>query len=146
MANTILLKRSAVPGKVPQLGDIPLGSVALNTADAKLYTRRSVNGVDSIVELGGGSGGHDYTFSATAPGLPDVGDDWVDSLTGSKYTYIYDGDGFTWAEFGPAVAGVVKAILPFADCGLVSQSVSCRADFGSTPEPLSARVTYGDMY
>jgi hypothetical protein len=58
MAQTILLKRSAVAGKVPQLSDVPLGSVALNTADAKLYTRKSLGGVDSIVEIGSsGSGG-----------------------------------------------------------------------------------------
>lgn len=57
MANTILLKRSAVPGKVPTTSDIPLGSIALNTADAKLYTKKSVSGVESIVELSGGSGG-----------------------------------------------------------------------------------------
>jgi hypothetical protein len=58
MAQTILLKRSAVAGKVPQLSDVPLGSVALNTADAKLYTRKSFGGVDSIVEIGSsGSGG-----------------------------------------------------------------------------------------
>lgn len=55
MAQTILLKRSAVPGKVPTTSDVPLGSLALNTADAKLFTRKSVDGVDSIVELSGGA-------------------------------------------------------------------------------------------
>ena len=35
--NTFLLKRSNVPGKVPSPGDLKLGEIALNTADAILY-------------------------------------------------------------------------------------------------------------
>lgn len=56
MAQTILLKRSAVAGKVPTTNDIPLGSLALNTTDGKLFTKKSVSGVESIVDLSGGSG------------------------------------------------------------------------------------------
>ena len=36
--NTFLLKRSNVPGKIPQSGDLNLGEIALNTADGILYT------------------------------------------------------------------------------------------------------------
>ncbi len=36
--NTFLLKRSNVPDKIPQLSGLTIGEVALNTADAKLYT------------------------------------------------------------------------------------------------------------
>lgn len=57
MANTILLKRSAVAGKVPLTSDVPLGSLALNTYDGKLFTKKSVSGVESIVEIGAGGGG-----------------------------------------------------------------------------------------
>jgi hypothetical protein len=56
MANTILLKRSAVAGKVPLTSDVPLGSLALNTYDGKLFTKKSVSGVESIVEIGSGAG------------------------------------------------------------------------------------------
>lgn len=66
MANTILLKRSAVPGKVPTTGDIPLGSLALNTFDGKLYTKKD-DGTPSIVEIGaagtGGGGGDGVSMS-----------------------------------------------------------------------------------
>lgn len=55
MANTIKLRRSATAGKVPQVGDIQLGELALNTHDGKLYTKRSVSGVESVVELSGGT-------------------------------------------------------------------------------------------
>jgi hypothetical protein len=36
--NTFLLKRSNVPGKIPPLSGLTTGEVALNTADAKMYT------------------------------------------------------------------------------------------------------------
>jgi hypothetical protein len=57
MAQTILLKRSAVAGKVPTTSDVPLGSLALNTTDGLLFTKKSVGGVESIVEIGAGSSG-----------------------------------------------------------------------------------------
>ena len=56
MANTIKIKRSAVAGKAPVVGDLDLGELALNTYDGKLYTKKD-NGTASIVELSGGGGG-----------------------------------------------------------------------------------------
>ena len=56
MAQTLKLKRSAVSGKAPALGDLQLGELGLNTFDGKLYTRKD-NGTASIVELSGGAGG-----------------------------------------------------------------------------------------
>lgn len=49
-------KRSAVAGKVPSLSDLPLGELALNTFDGKIYMRKD-NGIASIVEVAGGAGG-----------------------------------------------------------------------------------------
>lgn len=57
MANTIKLKRSAVAGKAPVVGDLQLGELALNTTDGKLYTKKSVSGTESIVEIGANAGG-----------------------------------------------------------------------------------------
>lgn len=56
MANTIRIKRSAVPGKVPATNDLALGELGLNTYDGKLYTKKD-DGSPSIVELSGGAGG-----------------------------------------------------------------------------------------
>ena len=50
--NTFLLKRSSVAGKVPTNGSILLGEVALNTADAILYTSGTTQG--SILPIGWG--------------------------------------------------------------------------------------------
>ena len=56
MANTVRLKRSAVQGKAPAVGDLALGELAVNTYDGKLYTKKN-DGSDSIVEIGAGGGG-----------------------------------------------------------------------------------------
>lgn len=56
MANLIKLKRSAVAGKAPVVGDLELGELAINTYDGKLYTKKD-NGTASIVEIGAGGGG-----------------------------------------------------------------------------------------
>ena len=52
MANPILIKRSAVAGKRPLMADLALGELAINTSDGKLFLKKSVGGVDSIVQVG----------------------------------------------------------------------------------------------
>ncbi len=47
MAQNIILKRSALPGKVPDTGSLNLGEIAVNTYDGKLFIKRSGN-TDSI--------------------------------------------------------------------------------------------------
>jgi hypothetical protein len=47
MAQSIILKRSSVPGKVPDTGSLNVGEIAINTYDGKLFVKRSGN-VDSI--------------------------------------------------------------------------------------------------
>ena len=51
MAQNIILKRSAVPGRVPDTGSINFGEVAINTFDGKLYFKKSgsVQSVETIV-------------------------------------------------------------------------------------------------
>jgi hypothetical protein len=51
MAQNIILKRSAVPGRVPDTGSINLGELAVNTYDGKLYFKKSgsVESVETIV-------------------------------------------------------------------------------------------------
>ena len=47
----IILKRSAVPGRVPDTGSIKLGEVAINTFDGKMYFKKSgsVESVETIL-------------------------------------------------------------------------------------------------
>lgn len=52
MANTIILKRSATPGKVPTTAQLALGEIAINTYDGLIYIKKN-NGTDSIAQIGG---------------------------------------------------------------------------------------------
>ena len=66
MANTLKLKRSATPSKIPTTSDLELGELAYNTYDGKLYAKKD-NGTASIVEIGGGgSGSGDVTGPSSA--------------------------------------------------------------------------------
>jgi len=55
--NTILIKRSAVPGKKPLANNLSLGELAINTYDGRVYTKRAYiansNPVEAIVEFVG---------------------------------------------------------------------------------------------
>jgi hypothetical protein len=50
MANTVVLKRSAVQGKTPTTGDLALGELALNTYDGNLFFKKD-SGTASIVSV-----------------------------------------------------------------------------------------------
>jgi len=45
MATPFRLKRSAISGKRPQLGDLQLGELALNFYDGYLFAKRETDGV-----------------------------------------------------------------------------------------------------
>jgi hypothetical protein len=53
MANKIILKKSAVSGKIPIADDLVYGEVALNYADGRMYYRKNDDTIGQI----GGSGG-----------------------------------------------------------------------------------------
>ena len=51
MANTVVLKRSAVPNKIPTTGDLALGELALNTNDGNLFFKKDASGTQSIMSV-----------------------------------------------------------------------------------------------
>lgn len=51
MANKLQVKRSAVAGKVPTTADLDLGELAINTYDGKLYLKKVVGTVETIVDV-----------------------------------------------------------------------------------------------
>ena len=55
MANKIILKKSAVGGKIPVSSDLDYGELAINYADGKLYYKNSANNIMSIGGSGGGT-------------------------------------------------------------------------------------------
>lgn len=72
MANTIKIKRSSVAGKIPTTAQLELGELAVNTTDGKLYTKKEVSGVASVVEIGAGGGGGGVSASSTILELPNT--------------------------------------------------------------------------
>ena len=50
MAQSIILKRSALPGKVPETNSLNIGEIAINTYDGKVFMKRS-GSVESIETL-----------------------------------------------------------------------------------------------
>lgn len=50
MANTVVLKRSAVQGRIPSTGDLALGEIAINTYDGNLFFKKD-SGTASIVSV-----------------------------------------------------------------------------------------------
>jgi len=101
-ANVVKLKRSAVPGKVPATADLALGEIALNTYDGRVYLKKSVSSVESVVTLqpfptGGtngyvlqtdGSGNLSWTNNATT----------TDRLVNGAHTAILDSGGTLTVE------------------------------------------------
>jgi hypothetical protein len=51
MANKVLLKKSSVGARVPVVGDLDYGELALNYADGKLYYKTSGNAIDTFPSL-----------------------------------------------------------------------------------------------
>lgn len=64
MANTIVLKRSATPGKVPTTGQLALGEIAINTYDGLIYIKKN-DGTESIAQIGGVTSVNGETGSIT---------------------------------------------------------------------------------
>lgn len=121
MANTILLKRSAVAGKVPLTSDVPLGSLALNTYDGKLFTKKSVSGVESIVEIG------------AAASISD-GDKGDITVSGSGATWTIDTGAVTSAKIadGTIVNGDINASAAIADTKLATISTAGKVSNSAT--------------
>lgn len=66
--NTILLKSSEEPGKVPLVSDLTPGELAINIADGKLYTLKLTDGQYEVIEIGSTTtGGNDPGTGGTDP-------------------------------------------------------------------------------
>jgi hypothetical protein len=109
MANKVLLKKSSTVAKVPVVGDLDYGELALNYADGKLYYKTSGNAIDTFPSLsatatltnktlssatltgtltaGGGVGTNGQVLASTGSGVQ-----WVDQTggggSGNSFTTI----------------------------------------------------------
>jgi hypothetical protein len=100
MANTIQLRRSATANAVPTTTQLALGELAINTTDGKLYLKKNVSGVETIIDVTGG--GASISVSDTAPASPINGAMWFDSTNASLKVFYIDQNSGQWvATSGP---------------------------------------------
>ena len=69
MSNTIRLKRSSTASDTPTASDLEVGELAINTADAKLFTKHTDNTIKEISGSGGGGSGLSNIVEDTTPQL-----------------------------------------------------------------------------
>jgi len=112
MAIPIRIKRSAVPGKRPEVADLQLGELALNTRDGYLFAQKDPSGVGigtTVVLLTPwveSSGATSISYSSSVgigTTVPQYGLDVVDSINSSTDVKI-DGVSVLATASGEAVA------------------------------------------
>lgn len=60
MANIVQIKRSSIPGKQPNVADLQVGELAINLADALLYSKDTTG---NIIQIGGSGGSGNTSIS-----------------------------------------------------------------------------------
>ena len=168
--NTFLLKRSNVVNKTPSLGDIQLGEVALNTADAKLYSSYTggLTGATEIRQIGwdrlstisGGTVSGDVTFNditvntisaTTYLNLPTSTDTFVTGGTYNSGTLTLDrNDGNSVVVTGFTSGGgdnfyVTGFTYNDANTFTISRNGGL-GDLTSTINTMTGLTIYGDLY
>jgi len=121
MSNTTFrLKRSAVAGKIPTVGQLELGEVAINTYDGLMFIKKSVAGTESIV-----------TVNPT-------------QATTSLIEYYYDGDSGQTVFTGADNNGVSLSITPaLIDLYLNGVLLDPNQDYSVDSDGTSITLTSG---
>lgn len=131
----IKMKRSSVAGKAPTTTDLELGELAINTTDGKVYIKKSVGGVESIVELstvlGSAVVSTTATFSGTgsqtaftlplAPASTDLVFVTISGVVQQKSKYTISGSTMTFGTAPPSGSSNVEVVI--AAISGVSQNV-----------------------
>ena len=150
-------KRSAVPAKVPSIGDLALGELAINTYDGKLYLKKD-DGTQAVVEIGAGGGGGSGTVTSVAAsggttGLTFTGSPITTSGTltlGGTLAVANGGTGATTAataraNLSAAVLGANNDITSLTGVtGGISTPDYIDFDTAATVTPAAARMTWND--
>ena len=93
MSTTIKHIRSSVAGRTPTTAQLPLGVLAINTADGKVFIKKDVSGTETIVEIGGTTAAEILASLLTVDGTGSGLD--ADKLDGQEGSYYLDYNNFT---------------------------------------------------
>lgn len=170
----IKLKRSLVGGSIPTTSDLVSGELAVNVVDGKLFFKKTVSAVDSIITIeplptpgltgnvltsngsawisqvstGGGGGGINYTASSTPPVSPSLGDQWYDTSSDILYTRITDGVNYLWLDISsvPSTFGDITANgnISVSGTSTLTGNVSALANFSITGNLTVNGSTYAN--
>lgn len=142
MANIVQLKRSSVAGKQPNVADLQVGELAVNLADSILYSKDATGNI-IIVGSDPASG---LTFSNTEPDNPNTGDVWIDSDTGTYYTYFNDGNSSQWVEIAASAVYTSNSAGGGGAVDLTSVSSDILPDTDITYDIGSPSLRFKDLY
>ena len=88
MANTVKVRRSATPSAVPTIGQLALGEIAVNTYDGKLFLKKSVGGVETIVDVTASGSATGTVTSVAALTLGTTGTDVTSTVATGTTTAV----------------------------------------------------------
>ena len=128
MSNKIVFKRSAVAGKIPALGDLALGEIALNTYDGKAYIKQD-NGTQSIIQLGGSAAADLGVTSDTFVG---TGSQTLFTLSRSPTTAEYTFITINGLIQESSTYSVSNTLLTFSVAPDLSDSIEVRILYGNS--------------
>lgn len=109
-APVIKIKRSSVPGKIPTTASLPLGELALNTNDGKVYIQQDSVGIGSTVivvnpwSVGLGSDTYNTFFTVGSVGIGTTNPTSALTVVGVVTATSFSGS-------GTALTGIVTSII-----------------------------------
>jgi len=134
MANQYLkLRRSSVPGKVPDTASLDFGEIALNTYDGLAFMKKDGSNGIEVVSIGSNQGAFTGSFSGSFTGSLFGTSSWAEnsltasyfsgSITSASYAYTASSAiSASYASFVPA-SGVIGLSLFQIATGSVTASV-----------------------
>lgn len=130
MSTNITLKRSSVQGKVPVVGDLALGEIAVNTFDGKVFIKKNVNGTESIVDVTAGTNLSLTSNSSTVS---------VNSDTGTDVTILAANS--TTAGVLTATDQTITGIKTFSSNVVISSAITANGTVGTAGQVLTSSGT-----
>jgi len=146
MSQTLKLRRSSVPGKVPTTSSIEIGEIALNTYDGLIYMKKSGSGGEEVVAIGRTSGSFSGSFSGNFSGsLQGTASyaqtsSYSENIKGGKATYLpYFNTNTTLATSSIYQSGSTSIIINQAN----NTEANPEALYVWQPHPTSINVISG---